>query len=335
MDKTNLLNKLKPEIVKLDQTMRDDLKDLAARDLVPANLLEPLEHALFNGGKRIRPLLCILAARLCSSAPGNNIYPLAIAFEYLHVATLLHDDVIDHAETRRGRPTVNETFGLTQAILTGDFLHARSLFLVGTIGGSRCLDRICRATEAMVSGEFLQLANARNLNQSENDYFAVIRGKTALFIGAVCEIGGIFAGADKTDTEQLRQYGANLGLAFQIQDDLLDYLGDAAKTGKTVGNDFFEGKMTLPLIHTLKTAGDKEKNFLLGLLAGDQKERREKFSEAQKIIRESGGFEYSVKLAEKLVDTAIKSLASFSSERNKDIVDILTGLARYVISRDK
>jgi len=335
VDKTNLLNKLKPEIVKLDQAMRDDLKDLAARDLAPANLLEPLEHALFNGGKRIRPLLCILAARLCSSAPGNKIYPLAIAFEYLHVATLLHDDVIDHAETRRGRPTVNETFGLTAAILAGDFLHARSLFLIGTIGGRRCLDLICRATEAMVAGEFLQLANARNLNQSENDYFAVIKGKTALFIGAVCEIGGIFAGADEMYTKQLRQYGANLGLAFQIQDDLLDYLGDAAKTGKTVGNDFFEGKMTLPLLHTLETAGDKEKDFLLGLLGGDKRVRKEKLFEARKIIHDNGGFDYAAKLAEKLVDTAIKSLASFSSDQNKDIVDILTGLAGYVINRDK
>jgi len=335
VDKTNLLNKLKPELVKLDQTMRDDLNNLAARNLVPANLLEPLEHALFNGGKRIRPLLCILAARLCSSAPGNNIYPLAIAFEYLHVATLLHDDVIDHAETRRGRPTVNEAFGLPQAILAGDFLHARSLFLIGTIGGSGCLDLICRATEAMVAGEFLQLANASNLNQSESDYFAVIKGKTALFIGAVCEIGGIFSGADETNTEQLRQYGANLGLAFQIQDDLLDYLGDAAKTGKTVGNDFFEGKMTLPLLHTLKTAGNTEKNFLLGLLREDSKERRGKFSEARKIIHESSGFIYASKLAEKLVNTAINSLATFSSGQNKDIVDILTGLARYVISRDK
>jgi len=335
VDKTNLLNKLKPEIVKLDQAMRDDLEDLAARDLVPANLREPLEHALFNGGKRIRPLLCILTARLCSSTPGDNIYQLAIAFEYLHVATLLHDDVIDHAETRRGRQTVSEAFGLTQAILAGDFLHARSLFLIGTIGGRRCLDLICRATEAMVAGEFLQLANARNLNQSESDYFAVIKGKTALFIGAVCEIGGIFAGADETYTEQLRQYGANLGLAFQIQDDLLDYLGDAAKTGKTVGNDFFEGKMTLPLLHTLETAGDTEKNFLLDLLVKDKRERKEKFSEARKIIHDSDGFDYAAKLAEQMVDTAIKSLASFTSGRNKDIVAILIGLAGYVINRDK
>jgi octaprenyl-diphosphate synthase len=209
------------------------------------------------------------------------------------------------------------------------------MYLVGTLGGKHCLELICRATEAMVAGEFLQLANAHNLNQSESDYFAVIDGKTALFIGAVCEIGGLAAGADNPETEQLKQYGANLGLAFQIQDDLLDYLGDTAKTGKSVGNDFFEGKMTLPLLHTLTTAGDSERNFLLELLRGDSNGRRRKFSEARKIIHDNGGFEYSAKLAERLVEEATRSLMVFTSGQNQETIDILTGLAGYVITRDR
>ena len=334
MDKVDLLARLKTEIATVDLAMREDLQALVNKKQIATDLLEVLEHALLNGGKRIRPLLCILTARLCSTQ-GKEIYPLAIAFEYLHVATLLHDDVIDHADTRRGRPAVNKLFGLTAAILAGDFLHARSMFLVGTLGGRRCLDLICRSTEAMVAGEFLQLSNVHNLNQSENDYFSVINGKTALFIGSICETGGIFAGADNSKIQALRQYGANLGLAFQIQDDLLDYLGDSAKTGKEVGNDFYEGKMTLPLIHALATANKQEGNFLLDLLKGQKSDRIAKFEDAREIIRKNSGFGYAEKLAEKLVDTGIESLAIFVSEQNRETLDLLTGLARYAISREK
>ena len=334
MPKIDLHARLKSEITNVDQAMRDDLQALVSKDLIPSNLLEVLEHALYNGGKRIRPLLCILTARLCSTGK-KEISPLAIAFEYLHVATLLHDDVIDHADTRRGRPAANKVFGLIPAILAGDFLHARSMFLVGTLGGRRCLDLICSATGAMVAGEFLQISNVHNLNQSEKDYFSVINGKTALFIGAVCETGGIFAGADNNKIEALKLYGANLGLAFQIQDDILDYLGDSAKTGKTVGNDFYEGKMTLPLIHALETANKQENNFLLGLLKGQKSERITKIDDAREIIRKNGGFEYAEQLAEKLVDKGIASLAVFASEKNRETLGILTGLAHYAISRDK
>ena len=335
MDKEKLLNILQPEIAKVDQTMRDDLADLAAQKLIPANLHEALEHALFNGGKRIRPLLCVLAGRLCNPAPANDLFSLAIAFEYLHVATLLHDDVIDHADTRRGRPTVNRAFGLPQAILTGDFLHARAMFLVGSLGGTPCLDRICRATAAMVSGEFLQLANVHNLNQAESDYFAVINGKTAVFIGAVCEIGAMYSGAGGSRADALRLYGANLGLAFQIRDDLLDYLGDETKTGKSVGNDFFEGKMTLPLIHALATGNEQDRQFLLDLLRGDKNDRQKNFSAARLIIQEIGGFAYAADLAEKLVHKGIDSLSVFAADQNHETVDILNGLAEYVVNREK
>jgi len=334
VEKVDLLARLKPEIDLVDETMRADLQSLAGRELIPSSLVEVLEHALFSGGKRIRPLLCILAAALC----GNNskvVYRLAIAFEYLHVATLLHDDVIDHADTRRGRPAANTVFGLAPAILAGDFLHARSMFLVGTIGGKRCLELICSATEAMAAGEFFQLANVQKFNQSEKDYFTVINGKTALFIGAVCETGGIFAGAGNKEIEALKTYGANLGRAFQIQDDLLDYQGDPAKTGKTVGNDFCEGKMTLPLIHALKAADKTERYFLLDLLKGRKSERSVKLEEAKDIIAKNGGFEYGRQLAEKLIGTGIAALDILRARHNEQILATLTGLARYVIQRDK
>jgi len=334
VNKAELLARLKPEIDTVDQAMRTDLQSLAGQELIPASLVAVLEHALFTGGKRIRPLLCILTAGLC----GNNskaVYRLATAFEYLHVATLLHDDVIDHADTRRGRPAANTIFGLAPAILAGDFLHARSMFLVGTLGGKRCLELICSATEAMAAGEFLQLDNVQNFNQSEKDYFAVINGKTALFIGAVCETGAIFAGASAEKIAALKTYGANLGMAFQIQDDLLDYLGDPAKTGKTCGNDFCEGKMTLPLIHSLKTADKSARYFLLDLLRGKKSERRAELEKAKEIIAQNGGFEYGRQLAEKLIGAGIAGLDIFSARHYEQIIATLTGLAEYVVSRDR
>jgi octaprenyl-diphosphate synthase len=334
VEKNELLARLKPEIEHVDQAMHDDLQNLVKKGVVSNSLLEVLEHALFNGGKRIRPLLCILTAALCGNS-SKEIYRISIAFEYLHVATLLHDDVIDHADTRRGRPAVNKLFGLTPAILAGDFLHARSLFLVGTLGGRQSLDPVCRATESMVAGEFLQLANARNFNQSEEDYFAVINGKTALFIGAVCETGAIFAGADDQEINALKTYGANLGKAFQIQDDLLDYLGDPGKTGKTIGNDFCEGKMTLPLIHALQKAGKTESGFLLNLLKGNKSARSNEFVAAKDIIAKNGGFEYGRQFAEKLIAAGIAGLDIFTAGHHEQVVDTLAGLARYVIERDR
>jgi octaprenyl-diphosphate synthase len=334
VEKGALLAALKPEIARIDQTMQHDLQNLADHGTMPASLLKVLEHALFNGGKRVRPLLCLLAAGLCGSC-SEDIYRLAVSFEYLHVATLLHDDVIDHAETRRGRPTVNKLFGLTPAILAGDFLHSRSMFLVGSLGGKRSLELICSAAEAMVAGEFLQLANVENFNQEEEDYFAVINGKTALFIGAVCEIGGIFAGVSDHEIKALNTYGANLGLAFQIQDDLLDYLGDHAKTGKTVGNDFSEGKMTLPLIYTLKTADKTESAFILDLLKGKKTKRRARFEEVKNIINSRGGFSYARQLAEKLIGCSISGLDIFRGKGREETVNTLVGLAHYIINRDK
>jgi octaprenyl-diphosphate synthase len=334
VEKRDLLGRLQPKIVKVEQAMRDDLLNLAGKQAGANQLPEVLEHALFNGGKRIRPLLCILAARLCGEK-NDAVYRLAIAFEYLHVATLLHDDVIDQADTRRGLPTVNNAWGLTQAILTGDFLHARSMYLIGRIGGEQSLTLINRATEAMVEGEFLQLYNARNYNQSEKDYFSVINGKTALFIGAVCEAGGIFAGGSEQELQALNIYGANLGKAFQIKDDLLDYLGDAAITGKAIGNDFSEGKMTLPLIHTLQQADTEERSFLLNLLKGERQQRIANIDGARNIIDRNNGFLYAEKLAEKLIDEAIASLQVFTSPQNQPHRETLAGLAHFVLSREK
>lgn len=320
---------LKNEAPKIDAAMREDL--ISIKD---SALAEIVEYALFNGGKRVRPLLCLLAAGLCDNHE-DRAFKLAIAFEYLHVATLLHDDVIDHADTRRGRKAANLIWGTTSAILAGDYLHARSMYLIGDLGGSRALEIICRTTAAMVEGEFQQMHNARDFNQSEEDYFAVIKGKTALLISSVCEIGAIFAQGTDQQTKALNSYGADLGAAFQITDDILDYQGDPGKTGKAVGNDFAECKMTLPLIHALEKASPSDRNFLMDLLTGKEEERHKAIGRVIPILEKYDGFQYSRQKAGHFVAQAIKELEFFPAAAARHDKDILTGLAHFVLNREK
>lgn len=328
MDMQALLAFLKPEAEKIDTAMRDDLASVN-----DPQLAEVLNYALFNGGKRFRPLLCVLAARLCGLR-DDSVYRLAIAYEYLHVATLLHDDVIDHAAQRRGRPTVNTVWNTISAILAGDYLHARSMYLVGEHGGKPCLDIICRVTAKMVEGEFLQARVARNFSRSEEDYFAVINHKTASFIAAVCETGAVFAGGSREERLALSTYGSHLGFAFQIIDDLLDYSGNPEKTGKAVGNDFSEGKMTLPLIHFLAaTSADKHRETM-ELLRGDSEARDLAFPEIRGLIENHGGFAYALEKANIFIDTALAGLDLFQ-QADAGIRNALISLGRYVLVREK
>jgi octaprenyl-diphosphate synthase len=321
------LDNLRPEIEKIDQIMRRDL-EVIENDL----LARVIEYAIFNGGKRIRPMLTVLAAGLCGVAPSEDLYRLALTFEYLHAASLLHDDVIDHAKKRRGQTAANEVWSNTHVILAGDFLHGRAMRLAGILGGENCLDVICQAVAAMVESEFLQLQNAERQELSEDYYFKVLQGKTAALIAAACETGGIFANGSAAMRGALAKFGANLGLSFQIADDLLDYLGDPDKTGKAVGNDFQEGKMTLPLLYTLRQKNSKESDMLSELLASTPAARNASFEQARDLIAATGGFAYAGQRAKDLIREALHGLAIFPDCPSKEI---LTNLAAYVLERKK
>lgn len=330
-----LMAAIRPEIVKIEKVLVQDLKQATAN--ADPLLSQVLEHGILNGGKRLRPLLVVLSSKLCGgteSGKGVDIYELAIAFEYLHGATLFHDDVIDRADMRRGKSSVNKAFGSIAAILGGDFLHSRSMNLVGSLGGKEALQIFCQATNAMVDGEFLQLRNAQNYNLSEEDYFSAVRGKTALLIAATCEIGALAADAPVAERQALAEYGLSLGTAFQIIDDLLDYQGDVTQTGKEIGNDFKEGKMTLPLILTLETADKEDKERLL-LLLGDREARQNGFQEACELIEKYKGFSMSKQKAEAMVTSAVSGLALFENEQNSTILSIFEALAQYVLTRNK
>ncbi len=319
------------EAERLEAVMREDLAE-ALQGCDPL-LGEVLEYALFGGGKRIRPILAVLSARACGR-DDRHLYRLAVAFEYLHVATLVHDDVIDNAEKRRGRDSVGSRFGMSAAILAGDWLHARSMHLVGRYAGPEGLEVFCRSTTGMVDGEFLQLRFVADPGVTEKQYFSVIHRKTALLIGSTCEIGALFAAADREQRDALTSYGEKLGTAFQVIDDLLDYQGDPAATGKKTGNDFGEGKMTLPLIRAFASADEDECRELAALMAGDRADRKAlvRFSA---LVGTTGGFRSARETAEQLVREAVSELAVFSGRGDHESVAMLKALADYVLSRKK
>ncbi len=329
---TDLREYVTREAASIEAAMRDDLS-AALRDNDPL-LVEVLQYALFGGGKRIRPLLAVLAARICCLEDDGSVYRLAAAFEYLHVATLVHDDVIDNARERRGRPSVGRKYGMAAAILAGDWLHARSMHLVGLYSGQEGLDIFCRATAGMVDGEFLQLRFAADCQVTEEQYFGVIHRKTALLIESTCEIGALFGGADERQRQAMATYGHKLGKAFQVVDDLLDYLGDTARTGKKTGNDFVEGKMTLPLIRALKTADSQDREAIIALFSGDRTDPQA-CAALSELVEKNHGFKSAGETAAALVGDAVAALEVFSQSGDPGCLAVLTGLARYVLDRDR
>ena len=327
----SVLGALRVEAEKIDRCMQQDLARL--RPSMDARLLEVLDYGLLNGGKRVRPLLVTLASRLCGNT-DEKAYRLGCAFEYLHAATLFHDDIIDGSETRRGKQSVFKKFGTTAAILAGDFLLALAMATVGDLAGPEGLRIFCNATIGMVDGEFMQLRNAERHNLSELDYHDAIMGKTGLLIAAACEVGAIYGRGSAQHIKALRNYGEKLGCAFQIVDDLLDYLGDPVKTGKARGNDLAEGKITLPLILTMTAAGEEDRARLLFILQ-NKTERKESFAEVFALIEKHRGFAAARARAEEAVAQAVRSLTIFSRQDVFHERRILEGLAGYVLAREK
>ncbi len=303
-----------------------------------------LDHALFTGGKRIRPLLTLLAASLvkaqsgCDHSPVSAVEPasvarLAIAFEYLHAASLLHDDVIDRAGQRRGRATVNARWDQGTAILAGNFLHVRAVSLVGNADGGECLELVAVAIQAMVAAEFAQMDASTNHDWRQSTYFAVLRGKTAALIAAACESGVVIADGRRQQRQALRAYGVNLGLAFQVIDDLLDYLGEPGVTGKALGNDLREGKMTLPLLIAHQQATPTQRLWLEEqIMAASPAQRGEQFSRVRELLTVTGAFASCRAKAEELIAEGLAALTIFPAGPEQIM---LSALGQYVLERKK
>jgi len=221
---------------------------------------EVTAHLVEAGGKRLRPMLTLAAADLCAYEGEFDVH-LAATVEFIHTATLLHDDVVDESAQRRGRPTANLLWDNKSSVLVGDYLFARAFQLMVEPGNLRVLDILSNAAAVIAEGEVLQLSAAQDLKTTEDIYLQVVRGKTAALFSAATETGGVLSGAPEDQVRALFDYGDALGIAFQIVDDLLDYQGDSAATGKNVGDDFRERKLTLPVIKAVAMADAEERAF--------------------------------------------------------------------------
>lgn len=270
-------------------------------------------HILLSGGKRVRPLLFVLSARLCGCR-GNHLADFSTIFEYLHAATLLHDDVVDTATVRRGISTANTIWGNQAVILVGDFLLAKSLSLAVDTDKLKVLKVLAHTTTLMAEGEILQLLHAHNLDLTEEQYFEVTIRKTAALMSAACQIGALMGGVSEAQEEALTEFGLNLGISFQVVDDILDFTGDERQLGKPVINDLKEGRITLPLIHALAHAGEADHRRLKDLA---REVTPEKAPEILGILEKYGSLDYARSRARHYTLKAQENLKLFPESTEK------------------
>lgn len=285
-------------------------------------------HILFSGGKRLRPLLLVLAARMCDYQ-GSYDKTFSISLEYLHAATLLHDDLIDEADLRRGRPVAHSIWGNATTILVGDFLLARALTIAAGTGKIEIIKVVSGITENMSQGEIHQLSRKGDLALNETEYREVIWRKTAVLFEGACRSAALLAGASDDRIEALSRYGANLGIAFQMADDLIDYISDTRDLGKKAGADLREGKLTLPVIAALEMATLQDRNRMAAIIANPEFTEDE-FNELKAFLEQYGGLAYTREKAHEHVQLAKDALAHF---KPSETTDILYDLADFTLQR--
>lgn len=286
------------------------------------------EHILAAGGKRFRPMLTILSGRLCET-PASKSIPLAASVELIHNATLLHDDIVDEATLRRGQPAAHLLWGDDAGVLTANFHISRAFSIILKAGGLSSLRVVNRTLSAIVEGELLQFLNVGVKEMKEAQYREIILRKTARLISTACHIGAL-PGKIADLVEPIARFGLELGMAFQMADDLLDYKADETLLGKKVGADFREGKFTLPLIAALARCGPGDRRDLLDLLHGPPEEREQAFDWALHVIEKNGGFSATYGAAKEHIDRAVEVASAFPQGEHREA---LVGLARFVIDR--
>ncbi|MEO8812756.1 MAG: polyprenyl synthetase family protein [Caulobacteraceae bacterium] len=278
----------------------------------PVSVIPALaDHLIEAGGKRLRPLITVAAARLCGGR-GDGSLKLAAAVEFIHTATLLHDDVVDASQLRRGKVAAHLIWGAPSSVLVGDFLFARAFELMVETGVMRALEILARASRVIAEGEVLQLSRAHDLNLSQATYLEIITAKTAELFAAAAEAGAVSAGADDARAAALRAYGLDLGLAFQLADDALDYDGTAEILGKNAGDDFREGKATLPLLLAIARLGPREVEFWERAI-GRREQTEADFRRARELIVGAGALEATLDLAADYSQSAKAALRGFPS----------------------
>lgn len=287
-------------------------------------LVEKIAHYIVSsGGKRLRPLLVLLTCRALA-CPGEAHLKLAAVIEFLHTATLLHDDVVDTSELRRGRATANANWGNAPSVLVGDYLYSRAFQMMVSLDSMAVMDVLSSATAVIAEGEVLQLVNAKNPDLSEEQYMDVIRSKTAMLFQAASHSAALLGRASETDTAAMRDYGLHLGLAFQLVDDVLDYSGDAAEMGKNVGDDLAEGKTTLPLIQAMKVCNEEDR---LVIRQAIRKGGLDQLGRIYGIVIASGALDYTLSLAREHAERAAGCVRALPASDARASLLALTELA--------
>ena len=273
-------------------------------------------YLIASGGKRLRPLLTLASARLCGLTQGDEAINLAASVEFIHTATLLHDDVVDESSLRRGRPTVNAVWGNSASVLVGDFLISRAFQLMVALRDQRLLEILSQSTNTISEGEVLQLINTRDPSTTEPSYMRVIHHKTAKMFESAAETGAVLGARTETDFSQaFATFGRHLGVAFQLIDDVLDYQGDVNELGKNVGDDLAEGKPTLPLIYAIQHGAPEQAGLIKDAIRTGGLEQLEQIVE---IVHDCGGLSYTVERAAEQTRLALDALAPVPASRYKD-----------------
>ncbi len=340
------MNKIQEIITSLETDLERVNSIILEFSVGKSPLIEQVSHHLISsGGKRIRPILLILASKMCSDEARRALlqngskaarhHNLAAAVELIHSATLLHDDVVDTSEIRRGKKTANAIWDNKPSILVGDYIFSIAFQLMVRDGNLRVLELLAKSSSIMADGEVMQLENSSNIDITEEKYLEIIFGKTAVLFSAATECGALVNDRAEVEIAALRDFGKNLGIVFQIIDDILDYKAQEKDLGKDIGNDFFEGKVTLPIIFAHKKADANDKKLIKNLLEENlmtaQKDQN-KYLSICDLINKCNGFEDSFSLAEKYKNFAIKNLEIFPNSIYKEnLLDILS----YSFSRKK
>jgi len=297
-------------------------------DVVLVNQLS--NYIINSGGKRLRPMLALLMARACGYE-GDKHVDVAAIVEFIHTATLLHDDVVDESDMRRGKETANNVWGNQAAVLVGDFLYSRAFEMMVDVNEMRVMSIMAQTTNTIAEGEVLQLLNINDADTSEERYFEVIYSKTAKLFQAACQLGAVLAGLSEEQEKAVAQYGVHLGTAFQLVDDILDYIADSEEMGKNVGDDLAEGKPTLPLIYAMRRSIENNEAEDAALVRGAIEEGGlEYIDDVMKIIEKTQALEYTIEAAKRETQLANQSLTDLPDNEFKTA---LIELANYSLSR--
>ena len=331
--------KTKPELfVQISKFLEKELKKtdaiIVAEGKGKASLIGNItDHLVLSGGKRVRPIITILGAKICGYKTGNRHCNLAAVVELIHTATLLHDDVVDDSSLRRGKKTANAVWGNKASILVGDYLLSVAFQLMVKDGSLDVLDILSSTSKGMADGEVMQLMNSNDISISEKKYLEIVRAKTAILFAAASQIGSIITNSGDKKKKALKDFGNNLGVSFQIMDDVLDYSAKQRTLGKSIGDDFYEGKVTLPMIITYENANKKDKARLKEIFSNNliSNEKDEKsFLEVLALMKKYNALESTKNKALEYKSKAKKNLSIFPNSIEKQLlIDIL----EYSVSR--